>query len=322
MSDTPPEEPGRPAPDIDLGRLAADDALLDALGRGQQAPDDTDPAAEVLAAFRAGLDEQAAALPGASPVTPPVLTPVTVAAASGRHRWTGRAAAVAAVGVVLVSGTGVAAALTAQPGDLLYGVRRAVVGPVDDSYRKDAEALVDQTARLSGGRVPITRPQQAELLDHAADLVAGIKDPGRKKAMVRRIASARAALGLPSKPIPTAGTPLASPGPTTDVAALAPGPVISPTVSPSPSATPSPSASASTSTAPEAGTTPSASASASASASPTASASPSHHRRRPSPSASPSATASASGPTYTYVPRRSRPRPSPSPTPSPTFIIG
>ncbi|HVU74722.1 MAG TPA: hypothetical protein VHE83_17300 [Mycobacteriales bacterium] len=347
MSDLPPDEPGADIPDLDLGKLAADDALLDALGRGQL-PAGAEPIAAILAAYRADLDDRAVAaddalldalghghLPAGSDPIATILAAYRAEldeqarglSASGvsplpvvRRRWTGRVAAVAVVGGVLLSGTGVAAALTAQPGDLLYGVRRVVVGPVDDSYRKNADALVDQTAKLSAGSRPISRDQQARLLDTAADLVPGIKDPGRKKALVNKIASARAALGLPSQPIVTDGPPLATPGPEAEVAAPAPSALATPTASPSPTpdgtSSPAPSAAGSG----EPSGSPSASGSTAAgSGSPSPSATPSHRRRhRPSPSPSPSASAS-----YSYVPPPPPPsKPKPSPTPSPTFIIG
>jgi hypothetical protein len=173
----------------------------------------------------------------------PVPAEVITLRHSPKRRWSGRAVAAGAVVGLVMSGSGVAAALSASPGDLLYGVRRAVVGPVDDPWHQDAERLLGRAGSLVGTSTPApqNRAQVTMMLASAAQLVPGIRDPGRRRQAAHQIAEWRTRLGLPPSPFPTAAPP---------AVLLAQLPLVTATTEPttaessSPAATPTPTDSA------------------------------------------------------------------------------
>lgn len=148
----------RPRP-VTLEQARADDLLLDALGRGEPAPEG-DEIAGLLAAWRTELSTD----PSVDPA--PVSAPVR--AWSG---WRVRLVAAAALVTVATAGTSLAAA-NAGPDSPLWPVTQ-LVNP-DRAEVATAQNTLDQARRA------ITEGRQADarrLLDQAAGQIAKVRDP-------------------------------------------------------------------------------------------------------------------------------------------------
>ncbi|WP_422733230.1 anti-sigma-D factor RsdA [Micromonospora sp. WMMD558] len=198
MSGRTPESGG----EIDLAAIARDDELLDALGRGDPAPEGDD-LATMLAAWRDDLgdavDEQ--------PVRPavPALPP-----ASPRRVRLGRplvrvaAAAVVLAGVVTGLGIG---SREAGPSSPLWALTQ-VLHPERAEVR-----LIEDTIRQARSALAAGRPDEARnLLDEARRRLASVDDPSTARRLAAEIDALRPA---PAGTVPTPAAPGPSPTPTT-----------------------------------------------------------------------------------------------------------
>jgi hypothetical protein len=202
---------------VSVAQIAADDRLLDALGRGEPFDGDlaTDPAATMLAAWRADLDGDAvdadvdgafsdglqdsepAPLPAGDPRRKRRLVQAILGAA---------AAAVVAVGVAV-------SAHQAQPGSVLWPVSK-VVYPQRAEVKAAEKAIADARAALAGGRTADARALLATAREHiariddrgtAARLQAEVDD------LLRTLTAAIAPPApTPSNPAPSTPAPRAS----------------------------------------------------------------------------------------------------------------
>ena len=199
----------------DLTRLAEDDRLLDALGRGER-PAGGDEVAALLGEWRAALPETCQL-----PVRPP------------RRRI--RRSLVAAA-LVLIAGGGVAvAAEHAEPDSPLWPVTQVLYGDLADSRAARQavdEAVTVATTEIEGGHYD----RATELLDQADALVAEVDEPAIAEDLRNRIAEVRAQLAsaaggmtakatdgieepaeeVPSAPAVTAPPPTGNGSPPTD----------------------------------------------------------------------------------------------------------
>jgi hypothetical protein len=208
-----------PRPDtgpLDLVTLAADDALLDALGRGEPVSGD-DEVAALLAAWRADL---AGASTGAV-----VDTAGAARRRGGRRRWWFRPVTAAAALVLVAGGVAVAVG-TATPDSPLWPVAAAV-----DPERAD---VVTADHKLSEARRAIGDGRYADarrLADQAAAAIARVRDPGQVKRLTTELADVRRRLssagsgthGGGARPTPTPAPPPA-PGPTPSAPRPSPSP--------------------------------------------------------------------------------------------------
>ncbi len=192
---------------VDLAVLTADDALLDALGRGAPAPGG-DRTAALLVAWRADLsggapDRAVAGDPGR--------------ARRHRLRWV-RPGIAAAVLVVLFGGL-VAGTVTATPHSPLWPLAAAVNPGRADILTADSK-LAEARRAIGTGRYADAR----RLIDEAAAVVARVRDPQQAKRLAIELADARRRLseagtgtGPGARPTPTppaAPQPSGPPAPT------------------------------------------------------------------------------------------------------------
>ncbi|MFC0032251.1 anti-sigma-D factor RsdA [Micromonospora chaiyaphumensis] len=233
---------------MDLGTIARDDALLDALGRGDAAPEG-DALAGLLAAWRSELADEpptvvrpgAPAPAGDAPSRPAVRRP---------RPWTLRLAAAAVALLALVSGVGIGSR-DAGPGSPLWSLTRllhpqqAEVRGIEDTIAKaraalDAGRLDDAEALVAQGRRNLARvedPAAVTRLSAALDVLA--RDLAAARAATAPPTTAPAGTTTPATPAPTAvpspttsGTP--RPGPATSGGAPRPGSSGSPAPADSP----------------------------------------------------------------------------------------
>ncbi|MEU4481017.1 anti-sigma-D factor RsdA [Micromonospora sp. NPDC023966] len=216
---------------MDLGTIALDDVLLDALGRGEAAPEG-DALAGLLAAWRSDLVEEPAT--GVRPAAPAPTVEAPPRPAARRPRpWTLRLAAAAVALLALVSGLGIGSR-DAGPGSPLWSLTRllypqqAEVRGIEDTIGRaraalDAGRLDDAEALIARGRQDLARvedPAAVARLGAALDVLA------------RDLAAARAATAPPSTAPPgtaAAGTTPATPAPT-----AVPSPAVTGTPRPAP----------------------------------------------------------------------------------------
>jgi hypothetical protein len=140
----------RADPEAELFR---DERLLQMVGRGEPADD---PAAQLLLTLRA----QAMRVGGlaAQPAVAPLGRQRQEEGQAVRRRRVGRRVAAIAVLLMVVPTSGVAAAASAHPGDLLYGVRRVVLGRTADDPHAAAALL--HRAEVLTGRAFTTPPRE------------------------------------------------------------------------------------------------------------------------------------------------------------------
>lgn len=183
-----------------LPTIAADDALLDALGQGSL-PADADPVAEMLAAWRADLspDDLDAAEDPPAPPTVVVLPP---------RRLT-RIVMGAAAGAILLTGLGVAT-YQSEPGGPLWPITE-VVYPQQAEIRAAENAIALARVALAAGR----RDEAARQLDEAEAHVARVEDEPAAQRLRDDIDALRRQLGAASPSVPApAPTPTPQPAPT------------------------------------------------------------------------------------------------------------
>ena len=191
----------------DLTVIAADDALLDALGRGEPAPPGDDTAA-LLAAWRADL-----ATGGAFPA----------AARKAHRRWWLRPLTVAA-GLVLLGGGVAVGVLTATPDSPLWPVA-AAVDPERADVRTADDKLAEARRAIGDGRYADAQ----HLIDQAAAAVARIRDPHQVRRLTADLTDVRRRLttaGTGTRGAPPTPTP--APPPSGGATSPAPGPTASP----------------------------------------------------------------------------------------------
>jgi hypothetical protein len=161
--------------DLDFLAVASDDIALGRLAAGQ-GDDGGDLTLDLLAALRSDLDLAAAAVDAASASVPSAAVGAVVPIGRRRGRpWFAVLTAAAAVGVL-------AGAVVAQdrPGQVLYPVRRAILGDAVDSVG-EVSALLDQAsaeisrARRTLSEAPLDRAD--ELIDEARRKIGDIGDP-------------------------------------------------------------------------------------------------------------------------------------------------
>ncbi|MET8908725.1 anti-sigma-D factor RsdA [Micromonospora sp. NPDC004551] len=234
---------------MDLGTIARDDALLDALGRGEAVPAD-DALAGLLAAWRSELAEEPATAvrPGAPA---PADEPSPRRVIRRPRPWTLRLAAAAVALLALVSGLGIGSR-DAGPGSPLFSLTRllhpqqAEVRGIEDTIDRartalDAGRLDDADVLVAQGRRDLARvedPADVTRLGAALDVLA--RDLAAARAVTAPPSTAPAATtAAPATPAPTAvpspttrGTP--RPGPATSGGAPRPGSSGSPAPADSP----------------------------------------------------------------------------------------
>ena len=199
---------------VDLGAVARDDALLDALARGLQPPPD-DEFAAMLASWRTDLSPDA---PIAAAEDEEVAGPAPVAKPA--HGRLSRVVLAAAAAVLALAGTVAVAAGRAQPGSRLWPITTVV-------YAERADSLVaaqDARSAIAEAREAVTAGRYAEadrLLIQATTLAGKVHDTGTRQQLLDEVAEVRALL--------PAGTPTAT-------TSRAPGANATPTPSPSSSA--------------------------------------------------------------------------------------
>lgn len=193
---------------VDLGAVARDDALLDALGRGSQQPPD-DEFATMLAAWRADLstDEEVA---DPTPVQKPTLA---------RRGRLARIVLAAAAAVLALAGTATVVASRAEPGSPLWPITTVVYADRADSLvaAQDARHAIAQARdAVAAGRFA----EADRLLNRATALAGRVRDAGTRQPLLDEVVAVQALL------------PAATPAPTTS---RAQGPNATPTPNPSPS---------------------------------------------------------------------------------------
>ncbi len=208
------EIPVQPEPPIDLDVLHADDALLDALGRGAPAPAD-DELAAVLAAWRAELaTDEASAEPTTGPATEPAAEEDTSVAevvpiSRARSPRAARLAVAAAVLAVVAGGTGVAA-VQATPGSPLW--------PITHLVNPDRVDVLDAESAIADARRAVTEGRTTDaqrLVDKADALVSRVRDPGEAARLRAELDEVRHLLGTVNTPATPSGAGSAGPAPGT-----------------------------------------------------------------------------------------------------------
>jgi hypothetical protein len=264
---------------VDVRQFRRDDLVLDSLGKRRRTPVSEDPAARLLAALAADVDEQTvarrlrvgrlASLPLPSDCLPTRLLPTVVTRHARRHaghharhrlRRASRAAVVAAVAAGMLSTSGVAAALTGDALAPLRAVVSTVTGagaprPEDPAAVSGAveQDLATAEAALGRGDIAIAR----RMLAQARQRLPGVAQQAKAVLLdrLRRIEERiedRAQIGpaapvvVPAMPVPThvpptpAGDPVLPPAEPS--ASPSPEPTAAePTDSPTSTATPEPS---------------------------------------------------------------------------------
>ncbi|MFG2103410.1 anti-sigma-D factor RsdA [Micromonospora echinaurantiaca] len=208
--------------ELDLATIARDDQLLDALGRGEPAPDGDDVAA-LLAAWRADLDS-ADDEPVLRPaVQPPPATPAPRSAAFGRRVLRLAAAVVVLVTIATALGVG---SRNAGPTSPLWSLTK-VLYPEQAQVRTVEDTIDRARAALSAGRLA----EAAQLIEQARNDLAGIDDPRLATRLRAELDALHrdllAALSPPSAPATAGPAPAPTPGGGSAPPA-GPGPVGSP----------------------------------------------------------------------------------------------
>jgi hypothetical protein len=201
MTEHPPTHPVTPSPDepsIDLAVLAADDRLLDDLGRGGPAPDG-DPVAALLAGWRADLDGDSES----DPTRPMQVVPVPARRRPSRVRWIVAAAAA----VLLAAGGLVVAAGGADPDSPLWPITRVVYPRQADTTAAE-HAIARARRAAEQGRYGDAR----RLIAEAETLVARVSDPARARRLRAELDAVRALVPA-ATPASGASPSGATPGP-------------------------------------------------------------------------------------------------------------
>ncbi len=219
MTDTTPSPSNEP---YDLDLIRADEALLDALGRGESV-EQTDSLATLLTAWRADL---VAEPPQTSPIRPP--QPVVAGAhpdttlgnaqqrTAQPHVRISRKARIAVAAAIIgaIAGGTAAAAATATPGSPLWSISQVIYPARAD--RIATEDALAQARRAIDNR-NFDRARQA--LDQAEALISRVHDPrqaARLRVELQEVTQLLVSAAAPTVPLPTstaAPVPLPSSSP-------------------------------------------------------------------------------------------------------------
>ncbi|MEV1333248.1 anti-sigma-D factor RsdA [Micromonospora costi] len=207
--------------ELDLATIARDDELLDALGRGDPAPDGDDIAA-MLAAWRTEVDDdgEQRLIRAATDVGPP--EPVTGPTPVGRGALRLAAAVVALLAIATGLGVG---SRHASPSSPLWSLTR-VLYPEHAQVRDVEATLTRARAALADGRLDEAR----DLATRARRDLAGVDDAAVAArlradldALDRDLAVAVPLPVVPTPPAPTGGAAPTTPAPAGSTTAPAPG---------------------------------------------------------------------------------------------------
>ncbi|NJP33572.1 anti-sigma-D factor RsdA [Micromonospora thermarum] len=200
MSGRTPESGG----EVDLAAIARDDELLDALGRGDPAPEGDDLAA-MLAAWRDDLGEAV----DDDPVRP--ATPALPAVRPRRVRL-GRPLVRVAAAVVVLAGVATGLGIgsrDAGPSSPLWALTQ-VLHPEQAEVR-----LIEDTIRQARSALAAGRPDEArDLLDEALRRLTSVEDPSTVRRLAAEIDALRRDL-VATVPTPAPAAPNPSATPTT-----------------------------------------------------------------------------------------------------------
>ncbi|WP_238005563.1 anti-sigma-D factor RsdA [Dactylosporangium sp. AC04546] len=208
---------------VDLAAVQADDALLDALGRGEPAPDGDDLAG-LLAAWRADLDTDLPAddisADGILVVSaePPADEQQVAEPVPLRRRGTGlrRAFAGVAAAALILGGLALGAHRSGPDGPL-WPITRVLYPQVVDA-RAAEHAIAQAADAAAAGRYDEAR----RLLDTATGYAQQVGDPATRQRLLDRIDEIRRS--LPTAPAPTAQPSSTGGGSTPDTTGPSPAP--------------------------------------------------------------------------------------------------
>lgn len=220
MTDTTPSPSNEP---LDLDVIRGDDALLDALGRGEPAVSD-DRIDTLLAAWRAELaaePAQVSTIRSAHPGVEGIATEPTIGTpqrqkGSRERRMTRRARiAAAAAAIAALAGGTAAAAATATPGSPLWSISQAIYPERADRIAAE-DALAQARRAVDNGNFDRARRALAQ----ADQLISRVHDPrqaARLRGELEQIQQLLASAAAPGGPLPTttpgpALVPSSSPG--------------------------------------------------------------------------------------------------------------
>lgn len=195
---------------MDVATLVRDDALLDALGRGEPAPEEGDPVAVLLAVWRADVAGDT------------VVLRVVPGRRSRRRSWVMRLAAGVVAVAAVAAGLG-AGSRAAEPGSPLWSLTRLLY-PQEAEARIVEEGIARAGASLDAGRVGEAQrhvDQARGELPAIGDTAVADRFRGQLDVLAARIVAARAAATPsatpPASPVPApvpSAAPPASPSPT------------------------------------------------------------------------------------------------------------
>jgi len=194
---------------VDLGAVARDDALLDALGRGAELSPD-DEFAAMLASWRTDLSPDAPIADSEAADDEVTGPPLVRKPAHGRLS---RVVLAAAAAVLALAGTVAVAAGRAQPGSRLWPITTVV-------YAERADSLVaaqDARSAIAKAREAVTAGRYAEadrLLDQATTLAGKVHDTGTRQQLLDEVAEVRALLPAGTPTATTSRAPSANATPT------------------------------------------------------------------------------------------------------------
>lgn len=221
------DQRGKSDKPVSVAQIAADDRLLDALGRGEPFDGDpsADPAAAMLAAWRADLSDGAPELPldadlddrpellyedvswdGEGTHDEPGLVP---AGDPRRKRRLVQAILGAAAAAVVAMGLAVSAH-QAQPGSVLWPVSK-VVYPQRSEVKAAEKAIADARDALAQGRPAVARALLAAAWEH----ITRVDDPDTAARLQAEVDELLRAVGAATAPPPAPTTGPQAPPPAT-----------------------------------------------------------------------------------------------------------
>jgi hypothetical protein len=186
---------------VDLAQIRADDALLDALGRGAPAPGDDDLAG-LLAEWRADLDTDITDITDI-PVDPPTAAPAGGRSGTGRRR-----ALAGAVAAAVLLGGATLGANRSGPDNPLWPLTKVLYPGL--AHEREAEHAI-ATAREAAAAGQYDRARG--LLDDATGQAGQVDDPATRQRLLDRIAEVRRSLPQAPGPAAPTGPPSATPAP-------------------------------------------------------------------------------------------------------------
>jgi hypothetical protein len=202
---------------VDITTLTRDEALLDALGRGDPPPAD-DEVAVMLAAWRADLAADLPAVPAVRPaaVSDAPTEPAVPARPGRRRRVLVRMAGTVAAALVGIAGAVTLAASNAAPGSPLWPITKVVYEERAES-RAAAHEAERTIAQAREAAAESRYSDAARLLDEATTLVGRVRDERLAQRLLAEIEALRGLLpgliGSVTPSAPPGATPTATPNP-------------------------------------------------------------------------------------------------------------